>query len=39
MGRAVWQSVETVKETIAADSMVTVVVYQDGEAKNVIRVS
>ena len=35
MGRNVWKSVEAVKETIAADSMVTViymVAYQDGKA-------
>ena len=40
MGRDVWQSVGNVKETFAADSMVTVLTaYQDGKAENVIRVS
>lgn len=40
MGRDVWQSVGNVKETIAADSMVTVLTaYQDGKAKDVISVS
>ena len=42
MGRNVWQNVEDVKETIAADSVVTVldmVAYQDGKAEHVIRVS
>ena len=40
MDRDVWQSVGNVKETIAADSMVTVLTaYQDGKAENVISVS
>jgi hypothetical protein len=37
-----FDSVENVKETITADSVVTVldmVAYQDGKAENVIRVS
>jgi len=40
MGRDVCQSVGNVKETIAADSMVTVLTaYQDGTAEDVISVS
>ena len=42
MDRNVRKRVEAVKETIAADSMVTVlymVAYQDGKVENVIRVS
>ena len=40
MGRDVRQSVGNVKETIAADSMVTVLTaYQDGKPEDVISVS
>jgi hypothetical protein len=40
MDRDVWQRVGNVKETIAADSMVTVLTaYQDGKAEHVISVS